>query len=190
MPIATLLARGAIPGQVSEWKVADLGSPSTWQEDKCALCHLFKTLHRNKLSETNDNTPYTLVTVGSRIRDIVYGLGVTATQTVRDMDDEQTIRDVNKDCAASGYITPVTYRDSLKGYIGRHVGVDRLTEMIDMAHIRRIVARHASPWRKWGLNWAGNLPLDQIPRFKLIDCNTAASTSCTALLSKTTSTSP
>lgn len=133
--------------------IADLGSPSTWKEAQCALCHLFMTIHRSKLVEVDDNTPYVLKAFRNYN---TRGIAITSPD-VRDR--------MLENFAASGFITSVA--PQAENDVGRH-SVRLVPEMIDIRRLKDMVKRIPTRPRQG----REVLPVDRNPRFRLIDCNT------------------
>ncbi|OAG41544.1 hypothetical protein AYO21_04246 [Fonsecaea monophora] len=137
----------------SNWEVAVLGTPATWDPSHCALCYLFMTIHNNKLAEHDANTPYTLRAFRAYR---ATGLAVLPTPSLDTLEE---------DCASSGFISrAVTKADSSVG----HHSVGLVGKYVDFPFVKSWIERGGmTDIREWD-----GLSLKDNRHFKLIDCST------------------
>ncbi|OQV05039.1 hypothetical protein CLAIMM_09839 [Cladophialophora immunda] len=137
----------------TNWEVAALGTPATWNPTRCALCYLFMTIHHNKLAEHGANTHYALRAFRSYK---ATGLAVLPTPSLDTLDE---------DCSSSGFISrAVPKADSSVG----HHSVGVVGDYVDFTFVKSWIERGGMTNIR---DWDG-LSLKDNPNFKLIDCST------------------
>ncbi|KIW87494.1 uncharacterized protein Z519_11817 [Cladophialophora bantiana CBS 173.52] len=137
----------------TNWEVAALDTPATWNPTQCALCYLFMTIHNNKFAEYDATTRYTLRAFKSYRST---GLAVLPTPSLDTLDE---------DCASSGFIS----RAAAKAHssVGHH-SVGLVGDHVDFSFIRSWIQQSGMNHTR---DWSG-LSLEDNPHFRLIDCST------------------